>query len=68
MTNLSQDNCYESTLNLVKTFVESNQRKRLKLLNDIESKKIKPEKLKSYIRENLSVKSAVKQILKTLKE
>ena len=41
----------------------------IKLLeHDIESKKIKPEKLKSYIRENLSVKSAVKQILKTLKE
>ena len=37
MTNLSQDNCYESTLNLVKTFVESNQRKRIKLSRDIES-------------------------------
>jgi glycosyltransferase involved in cell wall biosynthesis len=41
----------------------------IKLLeHDIESKKIKPEKLKRYIRENLSVKSAVKQILKNLKE
>ena len=37
MTNLSQDNCYESTLNLVNTFIESNQRKRLKLSSDIES-------------------------------
>ena len=41
----------------------------IKLLeHDIESKKIKPEKLKSYVRENLSVKFAVKQILKNLKE
>ena len=31
------DNSYESTLNLVKIFVESNQRKRIKLLGDIES-------------------------------
>ena len=37
MTNLSQDNCYKDTLNLVKTFVESNQRKRINLLNKIES-------------------------------
>ena len=37
MTNLSQDNCYKSTLNLVKTFVEANQRKRINLLTDIES-------------------------------
>ena len=41
----------------------------IKLLeHDIDSKKIKPEKLKSYVRENLSVKSAVKQILKNFKE
>ena len=37
MSNLSKDNCYKSTLNLVKTFIESNQRKRIKLLSDIES-------------------------------
>ena len=41
----------------------------IKLLeHDIESKKISPEKLKRYVRENLSVKFAVKKILNNLKE
>ena len=41
----------------------------IKLLDhDIESKKISPEKLKCYVRENLSVKFAVKKILNNLKE
>lgn len=38
------------------------------LVHDIESKKIKSENLKNYVRENLSVKLAVKQILKDLKK
>ena len=38
------------------------------LVSDIESKKIKPENLKNYVRKNLSVKLAVKQILKNLKK
>ena len=37
MTNKYQEDQYKSTLNLVKKFVESDQRKRLKLLSDIES-------------------------------
>ncbi len=37
MTNNDQEEHYKSTLNLVKKFVESNQRKRLNLLSDIES-------------------------------
>ena len=38
------------------------------LVSDIESKKIKPENLRNYVRKNLSVKLAVKQILKNLKK
>ena len=38
------------------------------LVHDIESKKIKSENLKNYVRENLSVTLAVKQILKNLKK
>ena len=37
MTNKDQEDHYKSTLNLVKKFVESNQRKRINLLSDIES-------------------------------
>ena len=37
MKNLDQDNYYKTTFELVKKFVESNQRKRIKLLTDIES-------------------------------
>ena len=37
MTNKDHDEHYKSTLNLVKRFVESNQRKRMNLLSDIES-------------------------------
>ena len=37
MTNNDHEDPYKSTLNLVKKFVESNQRKRINLLNDIES-------------------------------
>ena len=37
MTNKDQEDHYKSTLNLVKKFVDSNQRKRIKLLSDIES-------------------------------
>ena len=37
MTNKEQDNYYKNTLNLVKKFVDSNQRKRINLLSDIES-------------------------------
>ena len=37
MTNIDQDDHYKSTLNLVKKFVESNQRKRINLLSNIES-------------------------------
>ena len=37
MTNKDQEDHYKSTLNLVNIFVKSNQRKRLKLLSDIES-------------------------------
>ena len=37
MTNKDKEDQYKSTLNLVKKFVESNQRKRINLLSDIES-------------------------------
>ena len=37
MTIKDQDDHYKSTLNLVKKFVDSNQRKRINLLSDIES-------------------------------
>ena len=37
MTNKDQGDHYKITLNLVKKFVESNQRKRINLLSDIES-------------------------------
>ena len=37
MTENDQEDYYKTTLNLVKKFVESNQRKRLNLLSDIES-------------------------------
>ena len=37
MTNKDQEDHYKNTLNLVKKFVESNQRKRINLLSDIES-------------------------------
>ena len=37
MTNKDQDEQYKSTLNLLKKFVESNQRKRISLLSNIES-------------------------------
>ena len=37
MTNKEQDNYSNATLNLIKTFVDSNQRKRLNLLTQIES-------------------------------
>ena len=37
MKHKDQENHYKNTLNLVKKFVESNQRKRLSLLSDIES-------------------------------
>ena len=37
MKNKDQEDHYKSTLNLVKKFVESNQRKRINLLSDIES-------------------------------
>ena len=37
MTNKDQEDHYKSTLNLIKKFVESNQRKRINLLPDIES-------------------------------
>ena len=37
MTNKDQDEQYKSTLNLLKKFVESNQRKRINLLSNIES-------------------------------
>ena len=37
MTNSAKDEHYKTTLNLVKTFVDSNQRKRINLLTDIES-------------------------------
>ena len=37
MTNKDQEDHYKSTLDLVKKFVESNQRKRINLLSDIES-------------------------------
>ena len=37
MTNKDQEDQYKSTLNLVKKFVASNQRKRLQLLSEIES-------------------------------
>ncbi len=37
MTNIDQDNHYKTTFELVKKFVESNQRKRIKLLTEIES-------------------------------
>ena len=37
MTNHDHEDHYKSTLNLVKKFVESNQRKRINLLSDIES-------------------------------
>ena len=37
MTNNDHEDHYKSTLNLVKKFVESNQRKRINLLSDIES-------------------------------
>ena len=37
MTNKDQEDHYKSTLNLVKKFVDSNQRKRINLLSDIES-------------------------------
>ncbi len=37
MTNIDQDDHYKSTLNLVRKFVESNQRRRINLLSDIES-------------------------------
>ena len=37
MTNKDQDGHYKITLNLVKKFVESNQRKRISLLSEIES-------------------------------
>ena len=37
MTNRDKDNYYKTTLELVKNFVESNQRKRINLLTDIES-------------------------------
>ena len=36
MTKKDQDNSYKNTLNLVKNFVESNQRKRINLVSDIE--------------------------------
>ena len=37
MTNKAQDNYSRATLELVKKFVESNQRKRINLLSKIES-------------------------------
>ena len=37
MTNIDHDEHYKSTLDLVKKFVESNQRKRINLLSNIES-------------------------------
>ena len=37
MTNTEKDDYYKTTLELVKKFVESNQRKRINLLSDIES-------------------------------
>ena len=37
MTNTAKKDHYEDTLNIVKTFVESGQRKRINLLSDIES-------------------------------
>ena len=37
MTNKDQEDYYKNTLNLIKNFVESNQRKRLNLLSDIEA-------------------------------
>ena len=37
MKNKDQEDHYKSTLNLVKQFVESNQRKRINLLSNIES-------------------------------
>ena len=37
MTNKDQHDQYKSTLNLLKKFVESNQRKRISLLSNIES-------------------------------
>ena len=37
MTKKDQEDHYKSTLDLVKKFVNSNQRKRIKLLSDIES-------------------------------
>ena len=37
MKNKDQEDYYKSTINLVKKFVESNQRKRINLLPDIES-------------------------------
>ena len=37
MTNKVKEDKYKSTLNLVKKFVESNQRRRINLLNNIES-------------------------------
>tara|TARA_Y100000991_G_C21892548_1_gene314431 strand:+ start:29 stop:763 length:735 start_codon:yes stop_codon:yes gene_type:complete len=37
MKNIEKEEYYKSTLNLVKKFVDSNQRKRLNLLSDIES-------------------------------
>ena len=37
MTNKDQGEQYKSTLNLLKKFVESNQRKRINLLSNIES-------------------------------
>ena len=37
MTNKGQEDQYKNTLNLVKKFVGSNQRKRINLLSDIES-------------------------------
>ena len=37
MTNTDQDDYYKTTLNIVRKFVESNQRKRINLLNVIES-------------------------------
>ena len=36
MTKNNQDEHYKSTLNLLKKFIESNQRIRIKLLSDIE--------------------------------
>ncbi len=37
MTNKDQDEQYKSTLNLLKKFIDSNQRKRINLLSNIES-------------------------------